>query len=633
MPSLKPSWIAVLARAALLITLALIALSAGSVALSRGEAYRCVVLYDGYTVAPMTYILDTGRGQWALDRREPQRLWSVESPDGRLTAAFVQRFGERATMALQIEDAAGAAVIAQTGIDASSTSDGYQQVAWSRDSGAFALMWRDTARRRFLSVGGADGMIRYTVPYVRGVDSHPTLDPVTIAGWTGDGRFLAVAEHAGAQTFLRFFRADGLAPQPTVLEGLPVIALDFAPVGDSLAAISLDAVGTAHLHIVSISGEGDPVSVPMQFNALTWGVVWSPTAAYVAVTRISGCQNESCADAGWHFDLYGRDGALNAAMLRGLGLTGNSSGILPAMWAGDRWVWAERAADGERLDLTLWETDTRQRQILRADLVASFADDMFRVPADAEWASIFTNQALFPMAEDSRLIVPYTLPSGAINVELIDTATDERRALLQGAARLARTHFSVGSDFWWGSPDSAWLSWEDAEARAFITIADLRGAAQITSPHSSRAVSRPQWIDSARLAFIDPRSDGYRLVLFDTHAGTQTPLIAVERNAIYWRAAISADGGTLAAAAGSSEFTGTPLKLVNLLDGGEIVVSQATAGTFVWSPDGEQIAFGEYANRRGGVGVADRDGGRVERYTFAAFASTPFIQFVGWTRC
>ncbi|MBN8639402.1 MAG: hypothetical protein J0M07_29055, partial [Anaerolineae bacterium] len=64
-------------RAALIALGLLVVLSAGSLALSRGDAYRCVVLYDGYTVAPVTYILDTATGHTVLDRREVQRLYSI----------------------------------------------------------------------------------------------------------------------------------------------------------------------------------------------------------------------------------------------------------------------------------------------------------------------------------------------------------------------------------------------------------------------------------------------------------------------------------------------------------------------------------------------------------------------------
>ena len=628
---MRRSPIFLVVRAALISFSVLIAFSVGSLALSRGDAYRCVVLYDGYTVAPKTYILDTVTGQTVLDRREVQRLFTTESPDGTARAGFVQRFGERATMTLLLETPTGERVV-QTGIDASSQSNGFQQIAWARDGRAFAFMWRDTARRRFLSIADADGAIRQTIPYTRTVDSHPTLDPVTIAGWSGDGRYLVIAEFDGRRFYHHVFAAADLSPQSSLLATLPVSAADLSPAGDQIAAIALDAVGAAHLHLLSLSGASAPVSVPLPVNALSWGVSWSPTGEYVVVKRISGCQTAACTEAGWHFDLYARDGTPAGLGLRGMGLGGNVSGILPAMWHGDQWVWVERIDNGSRYDLVRVDAATGARTLLVTDLVPEYADDLFHIPPDAVWNSIFTNEATYPISADPRLIVPYYADS-AIAVDLLDAATGERRALLRGIDSLARTHFSTGSDFWWGGDDSAWLAWKNADDEAFLTVIDARAGTQITS-QASRAIWRPGWIDAQTIGYIDPRTDRYGLLLFNTVTGTTTPLIAVDPNAISWRAALTTDGGMVAAAAGNSDFVGKALTLIDLVDAStQRVLTREAAGTFVWSPDGRHIAFAEYANRQGNIAISDRLGSVVQRFTPPQFTTTPFIQFVAWTQC
>ena len=162
---------------------------------------------------------------------------------------------------------------------------------------------------------------------------------------------------------------------------------------------------------------------------------------------------------------------------------------------------------------------------------------------------------------------------------------------------------------------------------------DTRAGTQITS-QASRAIWRPGWIDAQTIGYIDPRPDRYGLLLFNTVTGATTPIIAVDPNAISWRAALTADGGTVAASAGDSDFVGKALTLIDLVGGStERVISRASAGTFVWSPDGQHIAFAEYANRQGNIGISDRLGSAVQRFTPPQFAATPFIQFVAWTQC
>jgi hypothetical protein len=618
-------------RAALIALGLLVVLSAGSLALSRGDAYRCVVLYDGYTVAPVTYILDTATGHTVLDRREVQRLYSVDSPDGTARAGFVQRFGERATMTLLLDTPQGQRVV-QTGIDASSQSNGFQQIAWARDGSAFAFMWRDLARRRFLTIADASGTIRQSIPYTRTVDSHPTLDPVTLAGWSGDSQYLIIAEFDGRRFYHHVYTAADLTPQPSPLSTVPVLTAELAPHGTQIAAISIDAVGAAHLVLADVSGARDLIDVPLQHDALSWRLAWSPTGAHIAVERISGCQTASCAEAGWHFELYTSAGTSAAPSLRGLGLGGSASGILPAQWQGDQWVWVERVDDESRYDLVRLDVPTGARTLLVPDLVPEYADDLFFVPPNTVWNSIFTNGAIFPMSAEPRAVVPF-YDGELLGVDLVDVATGSRTALLRGVDMLAHTHFGSGSDFWWGGADSAWVSWIAPNGDAFLTVIDTRAGTFSTSP-ASRAVWRPQWIAADAIGFIDPRPDDYALMLFDTVAGTATPLIRVDPNTIAWRAALTADSGMVAAAAGGSDFIGKPLTLIDLVDAStQRVLSHQSAGTFVWSPDGARIAFAENSNRQANIAISDRLGSAVQRFTPPQFTTTPFIQFVAWTQC
>ncbi|MBK9746700.1 MAG: PD40 domain-containing protein [Chloroflexi bacterium] len=566
-------------RAALIALGLLVVLSAGSLALSRGDAYRCVVLYDGYTVAPVTYILDTATGHTVLDRREVQRLYSIDSPDGTARAGFVQRFGERATMTLLLDTPQGQRIV-QTGIDASSQSNGFQQ----------------------------------------------------IAGWSGDSQYLVIAEFDGRRFYHHIFNAADLTPQPSPLATLPVLTAELAPHGTQIAAISIDAVGAAHLVLADVSGARDLIDVPLQHDALSWRLAWSPTGAHVAVERISGCQTASCAEAGWHFEIYTPEGTPAAPSLRGLGLGGSASGILPAQWQGDQWVWVERVADGGRYDLVRLDVPTGARTLLVPDLVPEYADDLFFVPPNAVWNSIFTNGAIFPISAEPRAIVPF-YDGELLGVDLVDTATGIRTELLRGVDMLAHTHFGSGSDFWWGGADSAWVSWIAPNGDAFLTVIDTRAGTASTSP-ASRAVWRPQWIAADAIGFIDPRPDDYALMLFDTVAGTATPLIRVDPNTIAWRAALTIDSGMVAAAAGGSDFIGKPLTLIDLVDAStQRVLSHESAGTFVWSPDGTRIAFAENSNRQANIAISDRLGSAVQRFTPPQFTTTPFIQFVAWTQC
>lgn len=619
-----------LIRALLVTTLTLIALTWLSVTLARGNEYRCLLLYDGYTVAPEIYILDTTRGHLAQDRREAWSLYRAASPDGQTAAAFVERFGEHATMTLRMEWDDGTTRVVLTGVDGSSTADGYRQLAWANDGSAFAVMWRDTARRRYLTTVDAVGTLRRSVEYTRTVTSHPTLDPVIIAGWSGDGAYVVTAEYAAQEYYYYFFRAADLAPQPTALDGVPLIDAELAPHGDTIAAITINPVGTPELLIASISGARDLIRVPLLTNGLGWGVSWSPSGDHLVVERTVGCQANSCAAAGWHFDVFARDGTPRQMGLRGTGLNPNPSLILPGMWEGERWIWVERAESG-RYDLSAVEARTGTREIMQRDLVADYADDMFYVPPDAERLSVFTNQPRYPMSRDPRLIVPFHAADG-IAVDLINGATGERRALLRGVDRLMATHFGIGSDFWTDDSFSAWLSWESG-GQAGITVADMLTGRQTTSDGALRAIWRPQQIDERHIGFIDPQPEGYALYLLDTISGEQTRLMPIERNATFWQAAISPNDHLIAAAGGNSALTAKPLMLLNRATGERRVLSETAVGEFLWSPDGEGLAFTEQVDRRAVIAVTDRYGENIRRFSPAEIAGTPLVEFVAWTRC
>lgn len=633
MPTVAPLWLT-LARAALIAALGLTALSLGGIALAQlpNDDARCIVLYDGFTVAPVTYLFDTQRGQLALDRREVQRLFSTVSPDGKTRAGFVQRFGEQATMTLLVEDVAtGAARIVQGGIDDSSSSDGEDQIAWAGDSSAFSFMWRDTARRRFLSISGADGVIRRTIPYTRSVDSHPTLDPVIIAGWTGDNAYVIVAEYANNRFFYRAFAAPDLTPQPTPLDGVPVVTAALSPSGDQVAALTVDDTNAVTLRLISIGGAHDPILIPMELTPLAWQIAWSPSGEYLTVAhRLTR----------WYYDLYRHDG-MPITQVVSRAPSPAYVGTLPALWVGDRWLWTESdegvETDAAPIRLSAFDAATGERSTLVSNLVPDFADDLFYVPTGAAWLSRFTNQALFPMTRDPRLIVPTYAADGSITVDLFDAATGERQSLLTGAARLIRTHYGLGSNFWSAEGAAAWFVWvagtSGSDEQTFISVATIETGAQVTSNGTNRAVWRPDWIDGAHIGFIDPQPDGVFLELLNVETGDQRRLTAITANSSQWRAALSPDGGMAAVTAGNSDFTGKPFTLVDLRADTRQNISQTAAGTFLWSPDGERIAFAEYASSRANLVISSRDGTRVERYAPVPLASTPLVQYVAWTGC
>ena len=263
------------------------------------------------------------------------------------------------------------------------------------------------------------------------------------------------------------------------------------------------------------------------------------------------------------------------------------------MWSGDRWVWAERIGDALTYNLSTLDMRTGARETLITNLVEDYADDMFYVPPTAEWSSIFTNFRVFPMSLDSRVIVPFYAEDG-IAVDLLDTTTGERRPLLRGINFLMRTHYGFGSHFWSEDGESARIMWTregETGLEAFITVVNVRDGTQVTSSSASRTIWRPQWVDSAHIGFIDPRTDGFSLYLLDTITGEQKNMLPIGVDTTYWRAALTPNGQLAAVTSGNSEFTGKPLTLINLRDDSRQVISESAAGSFLWSPDGEHVAF------------------------------------------
>mgnify|MGYP001381408508 CR=1 FL=1 len=558
---------------------ALTLLAAGSVIIGHSRAAYCFEVIPNAPAIQDRYRVDVERGRW---QRLPPVLSDVlyaeiPAPDTSATARLVITDGR--ILSLVVDPTAPDGNAAQRVVQRGMVNT-YQApttlIDWRADSRALAYLWLDTELNVNLSTYDLDTQIGQTLTGI-GTGTLEGSFEWTLAGWSGDGAYVAVNSAAASGRQITFYHADPLAALPAPLTFSAYITGAWSPSRAEFAAYTLDTFGSPVLTIRSMDSAAPINLQPSPPVAQNHIVSWSPSGdEFMVGGTMNDCDN---CPIYWRFDLFRRDGTPLAVGVRGISWNFfATTGWIPGAWSDERWYWmtGDPAFGIAAIDLATGATQMIVPQLDARHIVNALGLSRVMQPT------------LHLLPADRWLLA--VLEDGLPAVALLDLTTNSLHPVVENAydvllINMGETPFlrDYGAIYWTRDTGS--------QLEDNLTIVRFDDLSQFTVPITGQIVSDLVWSDADHLSYMVQRPDGgQHLEAVYARTGERARLTDVVN--VGWSLSFSPTDDRIAAlyAYVASGYTSGTFGVLHIGAAEMMPVAEFIDVPPHWSPDGAWVA-------------------------------------------